>query len=130
GAGEDEVESAYVLDGNGTPVQLGDAMAVIPPQYRTVKASGPAAQRVQWGPDPINMRQQLAVLGSKLRDPQLNFLFNPDDWRPNIDGSVVKDLDELLADWLGRSSPVTILDLSGIPPTVMNDLVGALLRIL
>jgi uncharacterized protein len=130
GAGEDEVESAYVLDANHQPVQLGDAMSVIPPLYRTVKTSGRPAERVQWGPDPINMRQQLAILASKLRDPQLSFLFNPDEWRPNIDGSVAKDLDALLADWLGKSAPITILDLSGIPPAVMNDLVGALLRIL
>ncbi len=129
GAG-DEVESAYVLDGNGLPIQPGDAMSVTPPQYRTVKATGPAAERVQWGPDPISMRQQLAVLASKLRDPQLAFLFNPDDWRPDLDGSVAKDLDTLLADWLGRPSPITILDLSGVPPAVMNDLIGALLRIL
>lgn len=129
GAGADEVESAYVLGTDGKPVQLGDAMSVTPPQYRTVKTTGPANERVQWGPDPINMRQQLAVLGSKLRDPQLAFLFNPDDWRPELDGTVVKDLDALLADWLGSPSPITILDLSGIPPSVLNDLVGALLRI-
>jgi hypothetical protein len=129
GAGAEEVEDAYVLGADGKPVQLGDAMSVTPPQYRTVKTTGPASERVQWGPDPINMRQQLAVLASKLRDPQLAFLFNPDDWRPALDGTVAKDLDALLADWLGSAAPITILDLSGIPPTVLNDLVGALLRI-
>jgi hypothetical protein len=82
------------------------------------------------GPDPIGMRQQLAVLASKLRDPQLGFLFNPDDWRPELDGTVVKDLDALLADWVGSPSPIAILDLSGIPPTVLNELIGTLLRIL
>jgi hypothetical protein len=130
GAGADEVESAYVLGTNGKPVQLGDAMSVTPPQYRTVKTTGPAAERVQWGPDPIGMRQQLAVLASKLRDPQLEFLFTPGVWRVEPDGKVVKDLDALLADWIGSPSPITILDLSGIPSTVLNDLIGALLRIL
>jgi hypothetical protein len=42
----------------------------------------------------------------------------------------VKDLDALLADWVGSPSPITILDLSGIPSTVLNDLIGATLRIL
>jgi hypothetical protein len=129
GAGDD-VESAYVLDAAGNPMQLGDAMTVTPPQYRTVKTTGPASERVQWGPDPLGMRQQLAVLASKLRDPQFEFLFNPGEWRPGLDGVVVKDLDALLADWVGGPSPISILDLSGIPSAVLNDLVGALLRIL
>lgn len=130
GAGVDEVDSAYVLDAAGQPIQPGDAMSVTPPQYRTVKTTGPAAERVQWGPDPIGMRQQLAILGSKLRDPQLAFLFNPGEWRPELDGTVQRDLDVLLADWLGGPSPIAILDLSGVPSIVLNDLIGALLRIL
>jgi uncharacterized protein len=103
---------------------------VTPPQYRTVKTTGPANERVQWGADSLGMRQQLAILASKLRDPQLAFLFNPTEWRPELDGTVAKDLDALLADWVGSPSPIAILDLSGIPSTVLNDLIGALLRIL
>lgn len=130
GGAADEVEPAYVLDDKGSPVQLGDAMSVTPPLYRTVKATGPANERVNWGRDPINIRQQLAVLGSKLRDPQFSFLFNPGEWRPGINGTVTKDLDALLKEWLGSPAPISILDLSGIPPAVLNDLIGALLRIL
>ena len=130
GGASEEVESAYVLDTAGSPVQLGDPMSVTPPMYRMVKTSGTASERVQWGGDPINMRKQLAVLGSKLRDPQFAFLFNPGDWRPDIDGIVIKDLDALLKDWLGSPAPISILDLSGIPPAVLSDLIGALLRIL
>ena len=130
GSAIDEVDPAYVLDGNGTPLQLGDAMSVTPPLYRTVKTTGPANERVNWGPDPIGIRKQLAVLASKLRDPQFSFLFNPGDWRPEITGTVTRDLDALLEEWLGSPTPISILDLSGIPPSVMNDLIGALLRIL
>lgn len=130
GGAADEVESAYVIGANDKPAQLGDAMSVTPPQYRTVKTTGPANERVQWGPDPLGMRQQLAILASKLRDPQLAFLFNPGDWRPELNGTVAEDLDALLADWIGGKSPITILDLSGIPSSVLNELIGALLRIL
>jgi uncharacterized protein len=130
GGAPEEVESAYVLDDKGIPVQPGDAMAVAPPLYRTVKTTGPANERVNWGRDPINIRQQLAVLGSKLRDPQFSFLFNPGEWCPRIEGTVSKDLDALLKEWLGSPAPISILDLSGIPPAVLNDLIGALLRIL
>jgi hypothetical protein len=124
------VEPAYVLTADGKPVQLGDAMSVTPPQYRTVKTTGPAEERVQWGGSPLGIRRQVAVLASKLRDPQLAFLFNPGDWRPGLDGNTVKDLDALLSDWIGGPSPISILDLSGIPSGVLHDLIGALLRIL
>jgi hypothetical protein len=130
GAAADDVEPAYVMAADGNPAQLGDAMTVKPPLYRTVKTTGPANERVQWGPDPINLRQPLALLASKLRDPQMGFLFGPSQWQPTIDGTVANDLDKLLAEWIGGASPITILDLSGIPSAVLTDLVGALLRIL
>ncbi len=130
GEAADEVEPAYVLDKDGKPAQLGDAMSVTPPLYRTVKTTGKAHERVNWGRESINIRQQLAVLASKLRDPQFAFLFNPDEWRPGIDGTVSKDLDALLEGWLGSPAPISILDLSGIPLAVLNDLIGSLLRIL
>lgn len=130
GAAAEDVDPAYVLGEDGQPVQLGDALRVIPPSYRTVKTTGPAAERVQWGTDPVNIRRPLAVLASKLRDPQLSFLFNPGDFTPKLNGAIEKDLDALLADWIGSTSPITILDLSGIPSPILNDLVGALLRIL
>lgn len=130
GGAADEVTPAYVVNDAGEPVQLGDAMTVTPPLYRTVKTSGPAAERVQLGRDPINIRQQLATLASKLRDPRMDFLFNPGPWLPDIEGRVRSDLDSVLSGWIGGSAPVTVLDLSGIPTMVLNELIGALLRIL
>jgi hypothetical protein len=69
-------------------------------------------------------------LASKLKDPRLAFLFNPDQWLPALDGATAKDIDSLLEDWIGGIKPITILDLSGIPSSILNDLIGALLRIL
>ena len=132
GGAQDELEPAYVLDAKGQPAQLGDAMAVTPPAYRTVKTSGPKDQQINWSrsPEPLNLRQQLAGLASRLRDPRMSFLFNPGDWLPDIDGKTKKDLDALLEEWIGGQEPITILDLSGIPSSILNDLIGALLRIL
>jgi DNA helicase HerA-like ATPase len=130
GGAADEVTPAYVLDAAGHPLQLGDAMSVTPPQYRTVKTTGPAAERVQHGRDPVGIRQQLASLASKLRDPRMDFLFNPGPWLPNIHGETTSDLNELIAGWIGGTTPVTILDLSGIPSLILNELIGALLRVL
>jgi DNA helicase HerA-like ATPase len=45
------------------------------------------------------------------------------------EGKVEQDLDTLLAGWLGDASPITILDLSGIPPLIQSELVGSVLRI-
>jgi hypothetical protein len=60
----------------------------------------------------------------------LAFLFRPGDWSPALDGGVVKDVDELLCDWIGSDQPVSILDLSGIPSNILSDLIGAMLRVL
>lgn len=130
GGAADEVDPAYVIGLDTNPVQLGDAMTVTPPLYRTIKTTGPAPERVQQGRDPINMRQQLAGLATKLRDPRLAFIFNPGAWLPDITGSTPKDLDALLEAWIGGPQPISILDLSGIPSSVLNDLIGALLRVL
>jgi hypothetical protein len=130
GAAADELIHAYVLDESGDPIQLGDALTVTPPQYRTPKTSGQPHERVQLGKDSIGIRQQLAGLASKLRDPRFSFLFQPGDWFPDIEGKTQKDLDALLEEWIGGPQSITILDLSGIPSSVLSDLIGVLLRIL
>lgn len=130
GGGNDEVEVAYVLGADGQPVQKGDALTVTPPAYRTVKTTGPANERVQHGRDEAIPKRSLSILASKLKDPRLAFLFNPDQWMPSLDGGTAKDIDSLLEDWIGGPNPISILDLSGIPSSILNDLIGALLRIL
>jgi hypothetical protein len=130
GGTPDELLHAYAEKPDGTPAQPGDAMSVVPPLYRTVKTSGTPQERVQHGKDALGMRAQVAVLASKLRDPRLNFLFNPAEWRPDLDGETAKDLDALLEGWIGSASPVAILDLSGIPSSILTDLIGAMLRTL
>lgn len=130
GGSADDKVAAYVLDGNGNPVQQGDAMSVTPPQFRNVKTTGPAPERVQLGNEGVGIRLQLAGLASKLRDSRYAFLFQPGDWTPQIDGSTQADLDRLLAEWIGNKNPVSILDLSGIPSSILSDLIGAVLRVI
>lgn len=130
GGSNDDVEVAYVLGTDGQPVQKGDALTVTPPLYRTVKTTGPASERVQHGRDESIPKRSLSILASKLKDPRLAFLFNPDQWMPNFHGGTDKDIDSLLEAWIGGSNPISILDLSGIPSSILNDLIGALLRIL
>lgn len=65
----------------------------------------------------------------KLKDSTYKFLFESGDYHPNLNGSVTKDLSNLLYEWLGNNKPVTILDLSGIPSEIMTSISGTLLKI-
>jgi DNA helicase HerA-like ATPase len=66
---------------------------------------------------------------SRLLDHRFDFILHPGPWEPALDGTVQLDLDKLLDDWVGHEKPVTILDLSGVPSSVLTTLVGSILRI-
>src|SRR5690606_1053147 len=67
---------------------------------------------------------------NRLLDQRYNFLFNPGDLTPDLFGNIKKDLSLLLAEWLGDISPITILDLSGIPSEIMTSISGSILKIM
>jgi DNA helicase HerA-like ATPase len=60
----------------------------------------------------------------------MQFLFNPGSWAVKPDGTTLADLDALFEEWIGADAPISVFDLSGIPSAVVDDLVGAVLRIL
>jgi uncharacterized protein len=123
---------AYELDEDGKPI-IGDPEKGIPPRFKQVKniADEEKIFYVSSGTQgTLNIRSQLETLGSKLRIPRYDFLFKPGLWKPDLDGKVTSDLDELLKDWLGSDKPITILDLSGVPNIILNTIIGVLLRIL
>jgi uncharacterized protein len=124
-SGQSTATEALLLGPDDKPIQPGDAMNVIPPKYRPL-----SPKAVFNSGSPLNIRRQIDALASRLRDPRFDFLFRPGEWCPNKEGVPKKDLDSLLADWIGGPRPIAILDLSGIPPTVLTDLVGVLLRII
>lgn len=106
----------------------GDAATLRPPTYPLPGAgsSAPFANNA----NVLSIRRQLALLRSRLLDRQYDFMLRPGDWEPGLDGSVKNDLPQLLEEWIGHDKPITILDLSGIPSTVMTRLVGGILNIL
>ena len=120
---------AYELAADGVAHE-GDAFSVTPPRYRAVKNVGGDPEKIQHGDNPLNIRRAVGNLAAKLRDPRLAFLFQPGDWLPATDGKTTRDIDSLLQEWLGNSRPVSILDLSGIPVSIVNQIVGSLLRVL
>ena len=104
----------------------GDADQLVPPTYKphAMGAQGPFLNQ-----QAIGIRRQLSQLRSLLLDRRYNFLLHPGDWEPELDGTINKDLDELLAGWIGGPKPITILDLSGVPSLVLERLVGSILKV-
>ncbi|VIO69547.1 hypothetical protein CI1B_27530 [Bradyrhizobium ivorense] len=111
------------------PVQEGSAIRGIPPRFRAAKDIKGDAEKIRLSRSPLSISRQIDALGSKIRDPRFDFLLRPGPYCPAENGKTEQDLDTLLADWLGDRSPVTILDLSNIPPSIQSELVGAVLRI-
>ncbi len=117
---------------NGHPEE-GSIMKVEPPQYESITRGGPG--RIFLSGAPLNIRSQLMATQALLKDTRYDFIFRPGPWCPspdlnNLDAQPDKDLDELIKDWVGSDNPVTILDLSGVPVSILTDLIGVLVRLL
>jgi uncharacterized protein len=124
GTGQSTDTEALLLDNSGEPVEVGDARRVIAPRYRPQQP-----QAVFLSGSPLNLRKPVDALAARLRDPRLAFLFEPGPWTVELDGSTGADLDEALREWLSLERPICIFDLSGVPPSILQVLLGALLRI-
>lgn len=129
GSPTDPANWAYDLDPNSNEV-IGDAEAGHPPRFRKVKNVKDDPEKINYVPDGLNIRAQLEALGSKLRVSRYDFLLRAGDWHPNAEGIVEKGLADLMKAWLGSPKPITILDLSGIPSSMTNDIIGNVLRVL
>lgn len=120
---------AYEKDAKGNDIK-GDAEKGIPPRFKKVKSVKEDDEKINYIPDGFNLRPQLENLGAKLRIPRYDFLFKPGEWLPKLDGEISSDLGTLMQEWIGSDEPITILDLSGVPTTIMNDVIGILLRVI
>ena len=72
----------------------------------------------------------LNSIKSKLKDNRFNFLFEPGDYTPDLNGKVKKDISGLIMSWTGTDRPITILDLSDVPSELMLSVSGTLLNII
>lgn len=108
--------------------EAGDAATLKSPRYKPHGAGSTAPFINQIGV--LGIRRPLDQMRSRLLDRQYDFLLHPGEWEPDLDGKAAKDLPELLQAWLGHDKPITILDLSGIPSTVIARLIGAILKII
>lgn len=122
---ENTTEAFLIDEDTKLPIQTGDAENIIPPVYQIQKA-----QQIFLSGVNLNIRRPLDSLASKLKDPRYDFLFKPGIWTPDLNGNTNEDLSVLMKSWIGSEKRITILDLSGIPISIMNDIIGILLRIL
>jgi len=106
--------------------KAGDPNTLTPPKYTTAAlgSAGPFLNQQAKG-----IRRQLNLMRSRLLDHRFDFILHPGPWEPALDGTVQHDLDKLLDEWLGHEKPVTILDLSGVPSSVLTTLIASILRI-
>lgn len=104
----------------------GDPQTLTPPRYRphAMGAAGPFLNAQAFG-----IQRPLNLMRSRLLDRRYDFLLHPGPWEPDLRGKPQNDLDALLAGWLGGPKPITILDLSGVPSGVLEQLVGSILKI-
>ncbi len=120
---------AYEKDDIGADI-IGNPVIGIPASFKKVKNDANDPEKINYLPESLNIGQQLQSLGAKLRIPRFDFIFKPGDWLPNENGTVTNDLNMLLQGWIGSNKPITILDLSGVPPSILTLIIGVLLRIL
>ncbi|QGY45898.1 DUF853 family protein [Maribellus comscasis] len=108
-------------------ITAGNADKLISNQYEPASSGG--------GSPFLNFQAQgilsfLDGMRNRLLDQRYNFLFSPGELSPDLSGNIDKDLNLLLAEWLGDNKPITILDLSGIPPEIMTPISGSILKIM
>lgn len=120
----------YLEEGEHNTACIGDADALQRPKFRPLKNDAQDADKVYAGLHGDLPRAHLEFLENQLRDTRMSFLFDPGPWAVKSDSGSKSDLDELLEEWIGANQPISVFDLSGIPPSVTDLLVGAMLRIL
>ncbi len=117
---------------DGTPF-VGDIMDVVPPRYHSTTSGG--ENRVYRSGSSLNIRRQIIATQSLLKDPRYDFIFRPGDWCPRpdhdrLDAQPCSDLDILLENWIGSKHPISIFDLSGVPASILSEIIAVVVRIL
>ncbi|PSF12620.1 ATP-binding protein [Marinobacter shengliensis] len=112
-----------------TPAYLseGDFETLEAPTFRPPNTSNESLS-VKGGPQV--WKKQLELMRSRLLDAQFSFCLSPGPWTPDRENQVERGLADLISDWIGDKSPITILDLSGMPEARLDLLLGSMLDIL
>ncbi|MBR1231695.1 ATP-binding protein [Bradyrhizobium sp. AUGA SZCCT0182] len=103
-------------------VKEGDGATLKSAQFKPAGAGSSAPFKPQ--PPPVMASYTNKIL-QRLRDRRYDFLLNPGDY----DG-VKQDLGDLVDTWINHDQPITVFDLAGVPPEVIDLVVGLLSRVL
>jgi uncharacterized protein len=76
------------------------------------------------------IRGFLDGMRSRLLDQRYSFLFRPGEYTPSNEGIIEDDLPSLLSTWFPHETPISILDLSAIPSSIIQTVSGCLLKII
>ena len=108
-------------------IEEGDIASLVPPRYPPAsgKATPPHRSKAARG-----ISRQLELMRSRMSDSLFAFMFGEGDpWSPDEEGRVQADLDQLLIRWIGDEQPITVIDVSSIPISVLEVVVGTMLEI-
>ena len=118
---ENTTEAFVDVDGN---VKVGSIDPFVLPEYRVNDGT-----KILGGKGTLNLRRQLLSLYARMSDPRYDFIFNPEDYNPNERGTLDNDIDSLLKAWFGGRQ-LSVFDVSGIPSSILIDIVGIMLRLM
>lgn len=117
--------SSNIEDQNESTVKItdtGDAENLKPAKFEPYPPNNSAPYKSKKYQELISYERKLL---SRLRDSRFDFLFNPGDYK---DSASLKDLHNLLNEWIGSDKKLAILDLSGVPFEVLDITVGLITR--
>lgn len=100
----------------------GDFEKLIPPEFKAYAMGAVAPYKSKHYQELYPYEKKLI---SRLRDSRYDFLFNPGEYK---DENSKLDLNDLLNSWIGGKEQLTILDLHGVPPEVLDVSVGLITR--
>jgi DNA helicase HerA-like ATPase len=108
-------------------IEEGDIAQLIPPRYPPASGKATAPHRCK---EARGISRQLELMRNRMLDSSFAFMFdNADDWAPDEQGIVRADLDQLLVQWIGGDLPITVIDVSHVPASAVEIVVGSLLGI-
>lgn len=117
---QDREKTEPAIEDNGSVNEL------IPPQFLP-PSPGTAPPHAGGGG---SFKRSLETMRSKLLDGQYSFFLEPGPWAIGEGGGTSKGLEDLIFDWVGEKAPVTILDISGMPSSRIDLILGSMLDVL
>lgn len=120
---EKATTEAFVTNEEGSKI-TGSIEPFMLPKYKEQQQS-----KIYLSATPMNLRRQLIALQAKMADPRFDFALKPEGYIPNTNGNVPNDIHSLLKLWMGEKT-LSVFDVSGIPSSILHDIIGILLRVM